>query len=184
MCTMSRLTAFCLVTLLAATDAGAAATGNDCAGLAELRIDDTNLLSASVVPAAADLPEHCRVLGVIRPAINFEVRLPTRDLNGKFYMAGCGGFCDRLDSDLPGFTNAMNHGLRRGYAAATMDSGHWGAHRADGRWAGTTGWQRPIGRGVASRKRHASPRCWSRRITDSRSRNRISRGARRAAGWA
>lgn len=65
-------------------------------------------------------------------AINFEVRLPTRDWNGKFYMAGCGGFCGRLDSDLPGLTNAMNHGLRRGYAAATMDSGHWGAHRADG----------------------------------------------------
>jgi feruloyl esterase len=75
------------------------------------------------------------VLGVIRPAINFEVRLPTYGWNGKFYMAGCGGFCGRLDSDLPGFTNAMNHGLRRGYAAATMDSGHWGAHRADGRWA-------------------------------------------------
>jgi hypothetical protein len=50
-------------------------------------------------------------------------------------MAGCGGFCGRLDSDLPGFTNAMNHGLRRGYAAATMDGGHWGTHRADGRWA-------------------------------------------------
>jgi feruloyl esterase len=75
------------------------------------------------------------VLGAIRPAINFEVRLPTRDWNGKLYMAGCGGFCGRLDSDLPGFTNAMNHGVRRGYAAATMDSGHWGAHRADGRWA-------------------------------------------------
>lgn len=29
----------------------------------------------------------------------------------------------------------MNHGLRKGYAAAAMDSGHWGAHRADGRWA-------------------------------------------------
>jgi feruloyl esterase len=58
------------------------------------------------------------VLGVIRPAINFEVRLPTHGWNGKFYMAGRGGFCGRLDSDLRGFTNAMNHGLRRGYAAA------------------------------------------------------------------
>lgn len=132
---MLRLAAFCLVTSCISVGAGAAATGSDCADLAALRIDDANLLSASVVPAAADLPEHCRVLGVIRPAINFELRLPTRDWNGKFYMAGCGGFCGRLDSDLPGFTNAMNHGLRRGYAAATMDSGHWGAHRADGRWA-------------------------------------------------
>jgi feruloyl esterase len=135
MCTLLRLAAFCLVTLFAPGVAGAATTGSACADLAALRIDDANFLSASVVPAAANLPGHCRVLGVIRPAINFEVRLPTRDWNGKFYMAGCGGFCGRLDSDLPGFTNAMNHGLRRGYAAATMDSGHWGAHRADGRWA-------------------------------------------------
>ena len=130
-----RLAAFCLVTLLAPLGADAAITGSDCMDLAALRLDDVNLHSASVVPAGGDLPEHCRVLGVIRPAISFEVRLPTRDWNGKFYLAGCGGFCGRLDSDLPGFTNAMNHGLRRGYAAATMDSGHWGAHRADGRWA-------------------------------------------------
>ena len=34
-----------------------------------------------------------------------QVRLPARDWNGKLYMAGCGGFCGRLDSDLPGFTN-------------------------------------------------------------------------------
>jgi feruloyl esterase len=135
MCTKSRVAAFLLVTLFVSVGASAAGVGSDCAALAALRIEDTNLLSASLVPAAGDLPEHCRVLGVIRPAINFEVRLPTRDWNGKFYMAGCGGFCGRLDSDLPGFTNAMNHGLRRGYAAATMDSGHWGAHRADGRWA-------------------------------------------------
>jgi len=113
--------------------AGVAAT--ECASLAALRIEDANLLSSTVVPAREGLPEHCRVLGVIRPAISFEVRLPTRDWNGKFYMAGCGGFCGRLDSDLPGFANAMNHGLRRGYAAATMDGGHWGASRVDGRWA-------------------------------------------------
>jgi len=107
----------------------------ECASLAALRIENANLLSSTVVPSRDGLPEHCRVLGVIRPAINFEVRLPTRDWNGKFYMAGCGGFCGGLDSDLPGFTNAMNHGLRRGYAAATMDGGHWGASRVDGRWA-------------------------------------------------
>lgn len=114
---------------------GAYATNEPCAGLATLRIEDTNLLSSTVVPAQGGLPAHCRVLGVIRPAINFELRLPVDGWNGKFYMAGCGGFCGRLDSELPGFTNAMNHGLRRGYAAATMDGGHWGAHRADGRWA-------------------------------------------------
>jgi len=106
-----------------------------CAALADLAINDANLLSASVVPAAEGLPEFCRVLGYVRPAINFEVRLPTADWNGKVYMVGCGGFCGQLESDRAGFINAMNSGLRRGYASVAMDSGHWGASSADGRWA-------------------------------------------------
>lgn len=107
----------------------------DCAALATLRIEDTNLLSATPVPAAGGLPAYCRVLGTVRPAINFELRLPTQDWNRKFYMVGCGGFCGRVLADAPHFTNAMNHGLRRNYAAVTMDSGHWGTGAADGRWA-------------------------------------------------
>jgi feruloyl esterase len=38
--------------------------------LAGLRIENTNLLSAAVVPARDGLPEHCRVLGYVRPAIS------------------------------------------------------------------------------------------------------------------
>jgi Tannase and feruloyl esterase len=75
------------------------------------------------------------VLGYVRPAINFEIRLPLRDWNGKFYMAGCGGFCGSLGADAPGFSNAMNFGLRRNYAVSTSDSGHWGSSATDGRWA-------------------------------------------------
>ena len=115
-----------------ATDAAAQA---DCGALAGLRIENVNLLSAALVPAKDGLPEHCRVLGYVRPAVNFEVRLPAQGWNGKFYMAGCGGFCGTLDSDRPGFVNAMNHGLKRGYAAAATDSGHWGASVVDARWA-------------------------------------------------
>jgi pimeloyl-ACP methyl ester carboxylesterase len=106
-----------------------------CEQLAGLKINNVNLLSATTVPAAGDLPAHCRVLGYVRPAINFEIRLPAANWNGKFYMAGCGGFCGTLDSDRAGFTNAMNHGLRRNYAVSTMDSGHWGTSVFDGRWA-------------------------------------------------
>ena len=61
------------------------------------------------------------------------LRLPT-EWNGGFYMAGCGG-CGQLAPDAPGFVNAMNYGLRRGYAAATMDGGHWGTGSTDARWA-------------------------------------------------
>ena len=112
-----------------------AQTGQSCESLAGLKIDNVNLLSATSVPSTADLPSHCRVLGYVRPAINFEIRLPLQNWNGKFYMAGCGGFCGTLDSDRPGFTNAMNYGLRRNYAVATTDSGHWGTSVRDGRWA-------------------------------------------------
>lgn len=107
----------------------------DCGRLAELRLEDTNLLSATVVPAGDELPEYCRVLGYVRPAIQFEVRLPTRAWNGKFYMAGCGGFCGRLASDNSGFVNAIDHGLERGYAVSTTDGGHWGRDVFDARWA-------------------------------------------------
>lgn len=117
---------------LAASPASAA---GDCAALSRLKIENVNLLSSVEVPAAGDLPAYCRVLGFVRPAVNFEVRLPVQGWNGKFYMAGCGGFCGTLDSDRPGFTNAMNFGLRRNYAVSTMDAGHWGTSVVDGRWA-------------------------------------------------
>jgi feruloyl esterase len=112
-----------------------ARAAQDCAPLANMKIENTNLLSATEVPATADLPAYCRVLGFVRPAINFEVRLPVQNWNSKFYMAGCGGFCGTLDSDRPGFTNAANYGLRRNYAVSTTDSGHWGTSVVDGRWA-------------------------------------------------
>ncbi|MBK5928421.1 tannase/feruloyl esterase family alpha/beta hydrolase [Rhodobaculum claviforme] len=111
-----------------------AAAEESCRALADLRINDVSHLSAVPVAATGDLPAFCAVRGQIRPAISFEIRLP-EDWNGGLYMAGCGGFCGQLLSDAPGFVNAMNHGLRRGYAAATMDGGHWGSSSIDARWA-------------------------------------------------
>ncbi len=113
----------------------AAFAAPDCAGLANLKIDNTNLLSAVEVPASDKLPAYCRVLGYVRPAINFEIRLPLQQWNDEFYMVGCGGRCGSLNSDAPGFTNAMNFGLRRNYAVSTSDSGHWGSSVIDARWA-------------------------------------------------
>lgn len=111
------------------------AVAADCAALARMKIEATNLLSAVEVPQAGDLPAYCRVLGYVRPAINFEVRLPLSDWNGKFYEAGCGGFCGTLDADKPGMFNSITYAQRRNYAVATSDSGHWGASSVDGRWA-------------------------------------------------
>jgi hypothetical protein len=115
-----------------------ASAAQDCAGLANLKIDNTNLLSATEVPASGDLPAYCRVLGYVRPAINFEIKLPLQGWNGKFYMVGCGGYCGTLNSEALGFSNAMNFGLRRHYADAVSDSGHWGHWGTDARnarWA-------------------------------------------------
>ena len=112
-----------------------------CAAIEDMKFEVTNLLSATIVEATDALPAYCRVLGYVRPAINFEVRMPVEDWNGKFYMAGCGGFCGALNSDAAGFVNAMNYGLARGYAAATMDGGNWGASTLDGRW----GKDNPVG---------------------------------------
>jgi feruloyl esterase len=122
-----------------------AVAATPCDVLLARNVDDAQVLSSIAVEARGGLPAHCRVRGVIVPAINFELRLPIEDWNGKFYMAGCGGFCGRLDIERDGFTNSMNHGLARGYAAATMDGGHWGSATTDGRWAlndriGETDW--------------------------------------------
>ena len=45
-----------------------------CAGLADREVENTNLLPAKDVPAIADLPTGCQVLGYVRPASNFEMR--------------------------------------------------------------------------------------------------------------
>ena len=129
-----RFALFAAVLAISWTGALGATAATSCSELGDLRLNDVNFLSAVLQPATEDLPEHCSVRGYIRPATNFEIRLPA-EWNGGFYMAGCGGLCGQLLSDAPGFVNAMNHGLRRGYAAATMDGGHWGTGSADARWA-------------------------------------------------
>ena len=120
----------------------------NCAALQDLSITDTNPLSATAVRFAdnerpkidtangkVNMPDYCRVRAAIRPQINFEMRLPLDDWNGKFYMAGCGGFCGQVLADRPGYSNAINVAVVRGYAAVTTDAGHWAPHAADGVWA-------------------------------------------------
>ena len=68
------------ITISAAFGTSSALAAQDCASLANLKVENSNLLSATEVPAAGDLPAYCRVLGYVRPAINFEVRLPAPGL--------------------------------------------------------------------------------------------------------
>jgi feruloyl esterase len=87
------------------------------------------------IAASEELPEFIRVTGTLWPQVKFELRLPMQGWNGKFYMAGCGGFCGQVVTDRVGFTNNLNYGLKRGYAAATTDSGHEGVDSTDAIWA-------------------------------------------------
>lgn len=109
--------------------------GPDCTALSSVAVRDGRVVAATAVAAANGVPAYCRVVAALLPAINFELRLPLEGWNGKFFMAGCGGFCGRVDADRPGFTNGINHALRRGYAVSSMDSGHEGTAAWDGRWA-------------------------------------------------
>ena len=43
-----------------------------CDDLFRQKIENVNLLSSALVPPQGDMPGYCRVLGVVRPAINFE----------------------------------------------------------------------------------------------------------------
>jgi feruloyl esterase len=70
-----------------------------------------------------DLPRFCQVRGQIEGRTRFELRLP-EDWNGRFVMAGCGGFCGSLQPDKKGHSNSINEALKKGYAAISHDGGH------------------------------------------------------------
>ena len=115
-----------------------AAERSQCSALAARPIEDAQVVSAGAQPSAQNLPEHCRVLAVARPAITIEVWMPTQHWNGKLYFAGCGGVCGRLLTEAPSGELGdppVWEPLRRGYAIVTTDTGHWGVHAADFRWA-------------------------------------------------
>ncbi len=118
-----------LLVLLSIFDfsAGRAAAA-DCSSLTGLQLKDTTITSAAVVPATGMLPEYCKVLGSIhnlpQSTILFEVSLPISKWNGKYFVAGGGGY----NGVIPRLTQA----LAEGYAAAGSDTGH---EAKDTNWA-------------------------------------------------
>lgn len=97
-------------------------------------IEGVRISSATEVTDRQDLPAFCAIRGAIEPNIGFEARFPLNDWNGKFYQAGCGGYCGSLLPDKPGYSNTINKALQRGYAAITTDGGH-SASMGDASWA-------------------------------------------------
>ncbi|MBV9499534.1 MAG: tannase/feruloyl esterase family alpha/beta hydrolase [Acidobacteriaceae bacterium] len=130
-----------LLLLLAITVVSVNAATSHCEGLLKAALPNTTITTGESVPAGkftppygngVDVPEFCRVAGVLRPSsdsyIRFEVWLPTRAWNGKYLGVGNGGFAGSIDY------RAMSGNLKRGYATAATDTGHE-ADAADASWA-------------------------------------------------
>jgi len=76
-------------------------------------------------------PAHCDVRGVIEPAVQFQLRLPTTTYTGRYLQYGCGGLCGVISP-----TPFPNCGPGAGDAAvAATDDGHVGFVVVNGRWA-------------------------------------------------
>src|SRR3989442_8587522 len=121
----------------------AAAAATPCENLVSVKLADTTITSAVVVPEGppparadarggvraggappANIPAHCRVQMVLKPTsdslINMELWLPAQNWNGKFMGVGNGGWAGSIQ----GRTGDMPTALRLGYATAGTDTGH------------------------------------------------------------
>jgi feruloyl esterase len=110
-----------------------------CESLSALTLPDMAIESALTVPGPSlavsatqtlnDLPAFCRVIGVIKPAIRFEVWLPLESWNGKLQGVGNGGTAGTIPY------GGMAGAIRRGYAAVATDTGHINKRAFDSTWA-------------------------------------------------
>lgn len=131
------------ITSVAMLSLGVHAADQSCIALQRLKLTDTSLAVEFIEPAPQWSVENdaltrgsvsvsepfCRVRGRIEKEIEFEVWLPPPSRwNGKHLGVGNGGYA--------GFINysSLAHGLKRGYATASTDTGHKGGPM-DASWA-------------------------------------------------
>jgi len=93
-----------------------------CADLRSLTGYELSIISANMISATTDAPEHCRVSGQILPEIRFEVDLPD-SWNRRLYVFGNGGFAGE-PFDAPRRIGPRNLALQRGFAVAATNTGH------------------------------------------------------------
>src|SRR5262245_39113219 len=122
------------MTALAVVLLGAAAAATPCENLTTLKLANTTITSAEVVPEGpppargrggapqANIPSHCRLQIVLKPTsdslINMELWLPAQSWNGKFL--GTGTFL--FGGEITGLVREMPQALRLGYATAGTDT--------------------------------------------------------------
>jgi len=93
-----------------------------CGELRSLTSFDLYVIGATVIPASATAPEHCRASLMVPPEINIEVNLPTA-WNGRLYMFGNGGWAGE-SFDAPARVANRARGLKAGFVTAATDTGH------------------------------------------------------------
>ena len=107
----------------------------------------TTISSVKIVSGSDRYNEYCQVEGTIAPKIGFEIRLPTKTWNGRYFQTGCGGMCGFLKTD-----DYCGDALARDFVIAAHDMGHQGS----GPWDGQTWSQDPQQRAdFAHRSTHA-----------------------------
>ena len=121
-----RIAAVVAFMLFAAPAAGQQTiTASACEQLAaSLTLPNTTVTSARARSADAGLPASCRVALTIKPSsdsdIKSEIWLPLTGWNGKFLAVGNGAWGGSIQYA------ALTDALKRGYAAASTDTGHSG----------------------------------------------------------
>jgi feruloyl esterase len=93
-----------------------------CAALNKFKSKEIAQITAVMIAATPAAPAHCRVTGLLRPEIAFEVSLPAR-WNSRFYMIGNGGHAGEALDDA-GRVAQRNEVLRLGFAFAQTNTGH------------------------------------------------------------
>ena len=101
-------------------------TEADCTALRDVVFGGGYVTSARSVAAQDTLPAYCEVRATALPAISIEVRLPLENWNGKYYQAGCGGFCGILGRADAGFRcEARRHLGRSRKVDLRLDTGRF-----------------------------------------------------------
>jgi Tannase and feruloyl esterase len=136
------IAALSTIALVTAMSTRAGADGLACDALVKQALPNTTVTSAQLVAAGqfappganpappgnpspfANLPAFCRVAATLTPStdsdIKIEVWMPAAGWNGKFLGVGNGGWSGNISY------GPLAAGLRRGYAAASTDTGHSG----------------------------------------------------------
>jgi feruloyl esterase len=98
-----------------------ATPNKSCESLSAFKTPEIVSISARVVAATADTPHHCRVVGMIKPEVAFEVNLPDR-WNRRFYMSGNGGLAGQpVDAPMNPERDTV---LTNGFVMARTNTGH------------------------------------------------------------